>query len=173
MRTGNRDIFSVVRFAIESDKNLLCLSLWHLFCLSFGHNSIIPSNLKLNYVLLHESKWQWKMFIDFVMSLAEFDLSDAQSEHVSIIEQLVPSMADLRSRLISDITEKQFWLIYFILLLPRLNEDDLELLSTPEARLSFYSSLLQIKPLQMLLISFFLFKFIIISLLLLLVSFYI
>uniref|UniRef100_A0A7C9ANM1 BSD domain-containing protein n=1 Tax=Opuntia streptacantha TaxID=393608 RepID=A0A7C9ANM1_OPUST len=74
-----------------------------------------------------------ELWTDFPLAFEqEFDLSDAQSEHVSIIEQLVPSMADLRSRLISDITEKQFWLIYFILLLPRLNEDDLELLSTPE-----------------------------------------
>lgn len=74
-----------------------------------------------------------ELWTDFPLAFEqEFDLSDAQSEHVSIIEQLVPSLADLRSRLISDMSEKQFWLIYFILLLPRLNEDDLELLSTPE-----------------------------------------
>lgn len=74
-----------------------------------------------------------ELWTDFPLAFEqEFDLSDAQSEHVSIIEQLVPSLANLRSRLISDMSEKQFWLIYFILLLPRLNEDDLELLSTPE-----------------------------------------
>ncbi|KAJ8450671.1 hypothetical protein Cgig2_021143 [Carnegiea gigantea] len=44
-----------------------------------------------------------ELWTDFPLAFEqEFDLSDAQSEHVSIIEQLVPSLADLRSRLISD-----------------------------------------------------------------------
>lgn len=66
-------------------------------------------------------------------------MSEAQYEHASIIEQLVPSLGDIRSSISSNKSEKQFWMIYFILLLPRLNEEDAELLSTPEAR--FYNSL--------------------------------
>ncbi|KMT02783.1 hypothetical protein BVRB_8g193680 [Beta vulgaris subsp. vulgaris] len=62
----------------------------------------------------------------------ELDMSEAQYEHASIIEQLVPSLGDIRSSISSNKSEKQFWMIYFILLLPRLNEEDAELLSTPE-----------------------------------------
>uniref|UniRef100_A0A803LH55 BSD domain-containing protein n=1 Tax=Chenopodium quinoa TaxID=63459 RepID=A0A803LH55_CHEQI len=64
----------------------------------------------------------------------EFDMSEAQYEHASTVEQLVPSLAELKSQISSDKSEKQFWMIYFILLHPRLNDEDLELLSTPEAR---------------------------------------
>lgn len=81
------------------------------------------------------------MLIEFeLVLLADFSMSDAQKEHASAVEQLVPGFADLRVQLCSSMSEEQFWMIYFLLLLPRLNEHDFELLSTPKARsLSFPS----------------------------------
>ncbi|XP_068331647.1 uncharacterized protein [Pyrus communis] len=72
-------------------------------------------------------------WIDFPMTLDhDFSMSDAQKEHASAVEQLVPGFADLRVQLCSSMSEEQFWMIYFLLLLPRLNEHDFELLSTPK-----------------------------------------
>nr|XP_017178767.2 uncharacterized protein LOC103400072 isoform X1 [Malus domestica] len=73
-------------------------------------------------------------WIDFPMTLdhADFSMTDAQREHASAVEQLVPGFADFRVRLCSSMSEEQFWMIYFLLLLPRLNERDFELLSTPK-----------------------------------------
>lgn len=65
-------------------------------------------------------------------------MSDAQREHAATVEQLIPGFADLRVRVCNSMTEEKFWMIYFLLLLPRLNEDDFELLSTPKA--SFFLS---------------------------------
>ncbi|KAI5320646.1 hypothetical protein L3X38_040354 [Prunus dulcis] len=62
----------------------------------------------------------------------DFSMSNAQREHASTVERLVPGFADLRTRLGSSISEKRFWMIYFLLLLPRLNEHDFQLLSTPK-----------------------------------------
>ncbi|XP_057538522.1 uncharacterized protein LOC130815977 [Amaranthus tricolor] len=75
-----------------------------------------------------------ELWTEFPLSLDDydFDISEVQYEHASIIEQLVPSLADLRSRISSHMNDKKFWMIYFILLLPRLNEEDSELLSTLE-----------------------------------------
>ncbi|WJZ98173.1 hypothetical protein VitviT2T_016718 [Vitis vinifera] len=61
-------------------------------------------------------------------------MSDIQREHASTIERLAPSFADLRLQLCSYMSDGQFWMIYFILLLPRLNVHDSKLLSTPKAR---------------------------------------
>ncbi|XP_009363970.2 uncharacterized protein LOC103953893 [Pyrus x bretschneideri] len=70
---------------------------------------------------------------DFPMTLEhDFSMSDAQREHVSAVLQLVPGFADLRARLCNSMSEEQFWMIYFLLLLPRLNEHDFELLATPK-----------------------------------------
>ncbi|KNA22935.1 hypothetical protein SOVF_029330 [Spinacia oleracea] len=74
-----------------------------------------------------------ELWTEFPLSLDhEFDMSEVQYEHASTVERLVPSLAGLKSRISRDKSEKQFWMIYFILLLPRLNEEDLELLSTPD-----------------------------------------
>lgn len=64
-------------------------------------------------------------------------MSDVQKEHASTVEHLAPSLAALRLKLQSYMSEEQFWIIYFILLLPRLSEHDFELLSTSEARVFF------------------------------------
>jgi hypothetical protein len=64
-------------------------------------------------------------------------MSDAQKEHASTVERLAPSLAALRVKLRSYMSEEQFWIVYFILLLPRLSEHDVELLSTSKARYLF------------------------------------
>lgn len=70
----------------------------------------------------------------FACFIADFNMSDAQKEHASTVERLAPSLADLRVKLQDYMSEEQFWIIYFILLLPRLSEYDFELLSTSKAR---------------------------------------
>lgn len=69
---------------------------------------------------------------DFPLSLPhDFEMSDAQKEHASTVEHFVPSLKALRADLHSYLGDEQFWMIYFILLLPRLSEYDFEALSTP------------------------------------------
>ncbi|XP_057514370.1 uncharacterized protein LOC130796096 [Actinidia eriantha] len=70
---------------------------------------------------------------DFPLSLdIDFNMSDAQKEHASTVEHLVPSLADLSHKICNDMSEDKFWMIYFIVLLPRLHEQDAKLLSTTE-----------------------------------------
>ncbi|XP_057995753.1 uncharacterized protein LOC131175437 [Hevea brasiliensis] len=70
---------------------------------------------------------------DFPLSLEnDFKMSDAQREHASTVEQMVPGLTALRVNIHSYMEDEQFWMIYFILLLPRLNEHDFEILSTPQ-----------------------------------------
>lgn len=70
---------------------------------------------------------------DFPLSLDDdFEMSDAQREHAFSVERLVPSFTDLRISLRRHLGDNRFWMIYFILLLPRLNEEDFEILSTPK-----------------------------------------
>lgn len=64
----------------------------------------------------------------------DFDMSQIQREHAAIIEHYVPDLKALRQKVCSDLSEDQFWMIYFILLLPRLDENDASLLSTPKVR---------------------------------------
>lgn len=59
-------------------------------------------------------------------------MSDIQREHTAAIEKMMPNMAALRREICKTVDEDIFWMIYFILLLPRLNDYDAELLSTPE-----------------------------------------
>lgn len=62
-----------------------------------------------------------------------FDMSDAQQEHSLAIEHLAPRLAALRIELCPiHMSEECFWKIYFVLLHPRLNKHDAELLSTPQ-----------------------------------------
>ncbi|WOK92246.1 hypothetical protein Cni_G00937 [Canna indica] len=63
----------------------------------------------------------------------DFDMSDAQQEHALAVEYLAPRLAALRIELCpSHMSEGCFWKIYFVLLHPRLNKHDAELLSTPQ-----------------------------------------
>ena len=79
--------------------------------------------------------------------IVDFSMSNAQREHASTVEQLVPGFGSLRARVCSSMSEEQFWMIYFLLLLPRLNADDFELLSTPKASFSLFSFMLTVKSL--------------------------
>ncbi|KAH7520326.1 hypothetical protein FEM48_Zijuj08G0132200 [Ziziphus jujuba var. spinosa] len=63
----------------------------------------------------------------------DFELSDAQQEHALAVEHLTPRLAALRIELCpGHMSESYFWKIYFVLLHPRLNKQDAELLSTPQ-----------------------------------------
>ncbi|XP_047938951.1 uncharacterized protein LOC125186599 [Salvia hispanica] len=75
-----------------------------------------------------------ELWTDFPLSMPEIDfqLSNYQKEHAENIDHLVPDFEMLRQKLCSQMSKEKFWLIYFILLLPRLNEEDLKLLSTPQ-----------------------------------------
>ena len=65
--------------------------------------------------------------------MVDFSMSSAQREHASAVEELVPEFVELRVRVCGSMCKDRFWMIYFLLLLPRLNADDFELLSTPKA----------------------------------------
>ncbi|XP_054776006.1 uncharacterized protein LOC129284519 [Prosopis cineraria] len=63
----------------------------------------------------------------------DFELSDAQQEHALAVERLAPRLAALRMELCPGyMSDGCFWKIYFVLLRPRLNKQDAELLSSPE-----------------------------------------
>ncbi|PON77082.1 BSD domain containing protein [Parasponia andersonii] len=72
-----------------------------------------------------------EFWTDFPLQLGhEFSMSEAQSEHASSIEQFVPDFAALRLRICRSMSQEDFWMIYFILLVPRLSEHDFVHLST-------------------------------------------
>ncbi|KAM0017999.1 putative BSD domain superfamily protein [Helianthus debilis subsp. tardiflorus] len=59
-------------------------------------------------------------------------MSHVQNDHALAIQELVPNLTTLRHTIHNHMTEQQFWIIYFVLLVPRLNADDYRLLSTPQ-----------------------------------------
>jgi BSD domain len=60
-------------------------------------------------------------------------MSDVQQEHALAIEQLVPRLGALRIELCPNhMSERCFWKIYFMLVYPRLDEKDAELLFSPQ-----------------------------------------
>ncbi|KAJ0241992.1 BSD domain-containing protein [Hirschfeldia incana] len=62
-----------------------------------------------------------------------FEMSDDQHEHAVAVERLVPSLASLRIELCPEyMSENCFWMIYFVLLHPKLTQHDALLLSTPQ-----------------------------------------
>ncbi|XP_023530961.1 uncharacterized protein LOC111793348 [Cucurbita pepo subsp. pepo] len=71
---------------------------------------------------------------DFPLALVDtdFEMSDVQRIHTSTVEQLIPNISALKIQLQSSMSNERFWMIYFILLLPRFNKDDFELLETSE-----------------------------------------
>ncbi|XVE82958.1 hypothetical protein DITRI_Ditri16bG0047100 [Diplodiscus trichospermus] len=83
-------------------------------------------------IAMHPETW-----LDFPVPDADdfddFDMSDAQQEHALAVERLAPRLAALRIELCPGyMSEGCFWKIYFVLLHPRLNKHDAELLSTPQ-----------------------------------------
>ncbi|CAJ2634700.1 unnamed protein product [Trifolium pratense] len=73
----------------------------------------------------------WTEF-PFPLHNADCSLSNSQREHALAIEQLVPEFVTLRMNLCSYMNVEKFWMIYFLLILPRLNQHDFERLSTPK-----------------------------------------
>lgn len=73
----------------------------------------------------------WTEF-PFPLHNADCSLSNSQREHALAIEQLVPEFVTLRMNLCSYMNVEKFWMIYFLLILPRLNQHDFECLSTPK-----------------------------------------
>ncbi|KAL5697896.1 hypothetical protein ACHQM5_028999 [Ranunculus cassubicifolius] len=84
---------------------------------------------------IEEISVRQECWIDFPISLNDydFDMSNVQKDHVSAVEHFCPSLIDLRMKLCpSHLREEHFWMIYFILLHPRLNKHDSEILSTSQ-----------------------------------------
>ncbi|XP_068654203.1 uncharacterized protein [Aristolochia californica] len=84
-------------------------------------------------ISMHPETWlDFPLFVDDEDS-DDFDMSDAQQEHALAVERLAPRLAALRIELCPrHMREGCFWKIYFVLLHPRLNKHDAELLSTPQ-----------------------------------------
>ncbi|KAK1363694.1 BSD domain-containing protein [Heracleum sosnowskyi] len=83
-------------------------------------------------ITMHPDTW-----LDFPLPDHEndqdFDMSDAQQEHALAVERLVPRLAALRMELCPGyMSDAWFWKVYFILLHPRLDLRDAEVLSTPQ-----------------------------------------
>ncbi|CAH9110830.1 unnamed protein product [Cuscuta epithymum] len=83
-------------------------------------------------IAMHPETW-----LDFPLLENEededFDMSDAQQDHALAVEHLAPRLAALRIELCPvHMSETHFWMIYFILVQPRLDKDDAQLLSTPQ-----------------------------------------
>ncbi|XP_007047586.2 PREDICTED: uncharacterized protein LOC18611318 [Theobroma cacao] len=83
-------------------------------------------------IAMHPETW-----LDFPVpdddDFDDFDMSDAQQEHALAVERLAPRLAALRIELCPGyMSEGCFWKIYFVLVHPRLNKHDAELLSTPQ-----------------------------------------
>ncbi|GKD02581.1 putative U-box domain-containing protein 30-like protein [Tanacetum coccineum] len=80
----------------------------------------------------HPETW-----LDFPLSEDEdsddFEMSDTQWNHATLVEHLVPRLAALRIEFCPiHMSESYFWKVYFVLLHPRLNKHDADLLSTPQ-----------------------------------------
>uniref|UniRef100_A0A0D9XT67 BSD domain-containing protein n=1 Tax=Leersia perrieri TaxID=77586 RepID=A0A0D9XT67_9ORYZ len=75
-----------------------------------------------------------ELWLDFpLLSDDDFDMTDAQQDHALAVESVAPELADLRIELCpSHMSEGSFWKIYFVLLHPKLSNDDAHLLSTPQ-----------------------------------------
>lgn len=82
-------------------------------------------------ISMHPGTW-----LDFPLLEEEcddFEMSDVQQDHALAIEELVPRLAALRIELCPNhMSERCFWKIYFMLVYPRLDEKDAELLFSPQ-----------------------------------------
>ncbi|CAN1185157.1 hypothetical protein LINPERHAP2_LOCUS37386 [Linum perenne] len=81
-------------------------------------------------IAMHPETW-----LDFPLDeeedLDDFQMSDAQQLHTSVIEELAPRLAALRIELCPcHMSQSYFWKVYFVLLHSRLNKRDAEVLST-------------------------------------------
>lgn len=84
-------------------------------------------------IAMHPETWLDFPLFEDEDDEVDFDLSDAQQEHALAVERFAPRLAALRIELCPGyMNEARFWEIYFVLLHPRLNKQDAELLSTPQ-----------------------------------------
>ncbi|XP_055803351.1 uncharacterized protein LOC129872385 isoform X1 [Solanum dulcamara] len=84
-------------------------------------------------IAMHPETWLDFPLFDDGDDEVDFDLSDAQQEHALAVERLAPRLAALRIELCPCyMSEARFWEIYFVLLHPRLDKQDAEILSTPQ-----------------------------------------
>ncbi|KAL6845212.1 hypothetical protein ACP4OV_024707 [Aristida adscensionis] len=100
----------------------------------------------VRHISMHPETWlDFPLFADGRLT-DDFELSDTQYGHALAMEHLVPSLSYLRTKLCStSMSEACFWKIYFVLLHSILNNQDAELLSTPEI-LKAREELLQSSP---------------------------
>ncbi|KAI4321477.1 hypothetical protein MLD38_034850 [Melastoma candidum] len=83
-------------------------------------------------IAMHPETW-----LDFPLDpdedLDDFEMSEAQQEHVLAIESFSPRLRALRIELCPcHMSESYFWKVYFVLLHSRLDKHDSEILSTPQ-----------------------------------------
>ncbi|CAM8879296.1 unnamed protein product [Rhodiola kirilowii] len=84
-------------------------------------------------IAMHPETWLDFPLADDDQEQDDFDMSDAQQEHALAVERLVPELAALRFELCPEyISEDFFWKIYFVLVHPRLDKHDADLISTPQ-----------------------------------------
>ncbi|KAK4416354.1 hypothetical protein Salat_2460900 [Sesamum alatum] len=84
-------------------------------------------------IAMHPETWLDFPLPQNVGDDVDFDMSDAQQEHALAVERLAPRLAALRIELCPEyMSESCFWMIYFVLVHPRLDKEGAELLSTPQ-----------------------------------------
>ncbi|GJZ20579.1 putative BSD domain-containing protein [Tanacetum coccineum] len=85
----------------------------------------------LRLLELMGGKLLWMISLRFMKLY--FEMSDTQWNHATLVEHLVPRLAALRIEFCPiHMSESYFWKVYFVLLHPRLNKHDADLLSTPQ-----------------------------------------
>lgn len=76
--------------------------------------------------------------LHIVVVAADFAMNDAQQLHIGIVERHIPELGDLRWELCPEyLSEGRFWMIYFVLVHPKLDKYDALTLSSPQVRLCF------------------------------------
>lgn len=94
------------------------------------------SNIYLKWVWLSAptkslGSLNWNLL--YSLHVTDFEMSDVRQEHALAVEQLVPRLAALRIELCPNhMSERCFWKIYFMLVYPRLDEKDAEMLFSPQ-----------------------------------------
>ncbi|EPS59087.1 hypothetical protein M569_15725, partial [Genlisea aurea] len=89
--------------------------------LAFARNIAHHPETWLDFPLLEEDE------------IDDFEISEAQSEHILAVELLAPRLAALRIELCPvHMSEGHFWMVYFVLLHSRLNKHDADSLSSPQ-----------------------------------------
>ncbi|RWW15153.1 hypothetical protein GW17_00021025, partial [Ensete ventricosum] len=108
--------------------------------LAFARNIAMHPETWLDFPLPHHEEDSDALFLItlFPYLLLDFEMTDAQLKHASMVELRAPEFAVLKTELCpSQMSEGYFWKIYFVLLHSRLNRHDAELLSTPQVMLGY------------------------------------